>query len=1312
METKMKNSPRHSAKKINNAKSPLASAPDIQQETRFAVVMYGGISLAIYIHGAAQELYHMVRATARDINGVYLIPEGELRSTEPVYRKLGEALRTRFVVDILSGTSAGGINAVFLAKALANQSEMDYIKKFWINEGDIASLLNDVGSLKGLSGISLKKPSPGLLNSQRFYYKLLEAMMQMKTEDKDFHSSFVEELDLNITATDIRGLDLPLFITNSNKIIEPRFRNVFQFYYRPAKRGNPNDGRNDFSRVMDPFLAFAARCTASIPPAFEAMQLADISPILKTAAFKGLYGDIKLDETKWRRIYTDYVNEGDDFALRSFGDGGYLDNKPFSYATESLLRRRADLPVDRRLIYIEPSPQHPEDKPHPSEKPDMIENIRAALSLPREETIREDLEKIQQRNAIIRRINHMLESVSFNVLPPENKKRWESNEDWASFYLMDKKVLQRYGSGYIAYHQLLVESVLENLGTAYTRAIGWNEGGEEAQEIHHWMHLWAETKYATERGEGNPSQNNILYRLDLSFRMRRTHFLNDLLNHILLNIENYFLTERSKAAEKKLSKAEEKGLEKLKYIFATSKKRLNSKKNIVPPDSIPNILWLLRRMKEKLNDTYECMKADALVLRRYGLVNEKSGHNDGLIGKYISLLIDVREDLGQWMKLTKLAGQFIDDGVQGADSLMDLIEEAKKDEKEIARLKRLVSDLPIIGQKKNQMMGLIDNVADKQPVNLLEGLSNVLAYPLGEKNKKGGLLTEVMDKARKKDVEIGLREPDDKSEGERSRKGLEDKWRNELTQHICEAHGYDTKSDTEKRKLEAVIKAEADRCFDILHQVQSCLAYYYSHFDFYDMLTFPITYGTDAGEADVVEVIRISPEDAVRLVDEARDGRKKLAGTQLANFGAFFKKEWRENDMLWGRLDTAEILISEMLKGADETAVRRFERSMLNLYEEKNQKDSATLSEEDKRKLGYELAFQGILEEDLRPSDTSFLYKLLVSEEEEIVQPPIKKIKQKEGKDASKELESKTLTTQESWFSWLKPGRIRDGISSIFAKVKRSDPVAFGKILRAEEKDSHRLLEFFRLGYATDPNFEPQSTLRAANRSILVLSDMLNGLSDKYPLSKPSGYLRLFGQAATAVINFAIPKTWVELAFNYYWVWIVYLVAGVLLWASNGIAKVAVSDPKAVVEVGEAIRKFAFQIFAITVAFHTLIAVMHGWMARNSSRIRMIYVGEVILLIVGLVSGLAVLSQLAILLIGVTLALHLPVKLFPTASNPTIKGIFRTIWYVLTMIFKFAGLAFFVVLIYSGLQQMGILDNAPLIDLFIHWIRSLVSPGE
>ena len=144
--------------------------------------MYGGVSLAIYINGVAQELLDMVRATAtvptpetKDKKDKVWQPlvTGKLPGAMSVYRKLGQYLkisdkkqrqdkllqetiskidpiRTRFVVDVISGTSAGGINGVFLAKALARDQKMTGLKQLWLREGDLGKLLNDKDSMDGV----------------------------------------------------------------------------------------------------------------------------------------------------------------------------------------------------------------------------------------------------------------------------------------------------------------------------------------------------------------------------------------------------------------------------------------------------------------------------------------------------------------------------------------------------------------------------------------------------------------------------------------------------------------------------------------------------------------------------------------------------------------------------------------------------------------------------------------------------------------------------------------------------------------------------------------------------------------------------------------------------------------------------------------------------------------------------------------------------------------------------------------------------------------------------------------------------------
>ena len=134
-----------------------------EQELRLAVVLYGGVSLAIYMYGVAQELFNLVWSTAPsesyadDGERPTTLARGRTQSTDAVYRTLGQLLplesgggdgaggpvRTRFVVDIISGTSAGGINGICLAKALAEEADLRQLKEIWLTEGDIGVLIND-----------------------------------------------------------------------------------------------------------------------------------------------------------------------------------------------------------------------------------------------------------------------------------------------------------------------------------------------------------------------------------------------------------------------------------------------------------------------------------------------------------------------------------------------------------------------------------------------------------------------------------------------------------------------------------------------------------------------------------------------------------------------------------------------------------------------------------------------------------------------------------------------------------------------------------------------------------------------------------------------------------------------------------------------------------------------------------------------------------------------------------------------------------------------------------------------------------------
>jgi hypothetical protein len=87
----------------------------------------------------------------------------------------------------------------------------------------------------------------------------------------------------------------------------------------------------------------------------------------------------------------------------------------------------------------------------------------------------------------------------------------------------------------------------------------------------------------------------------------------------------------------------------------------------------------------------------------------------------------------------------------------------------------------------------------------------------------------------------------------------------------------------------------------------------YVGFPFWDVLVYPIQAMSGVGERDHVEVYRISPRDVGMLVLDKDGKAKKLKGMSLFHFGAFFSREGRESDYLWGRLDGAERLIKLLL---------------------------------------------------------------------------------------------------------------------------------------------------------------------------------------------------------------------------------------------------------------------------------------------------------------------------------------------------------------------------------------------------------------
>ena len=818
-----------------------------EREVRFAVVMYGGVSLAIYINGVAQELLNIVRATAAKAvdSDEPLLSEEELSGATSVYRKLGqyfaiqdkeargknlkqanptkEPIRVRFIVDVISGTSAGGINGVFLAKALARNQGMDGLKKLWLSEGDLGKLLNDKRSIQDLRGFKLKQPQESLLNSQRMYRKLLEALDNMDTArgentsevDKKL-SPLVRELDLFITTTDIDGIPLPIGLSDE-VVYERRYKNVFHFRYAtPEATGSLRD---DFIKDNDPFLAFAARCTSSFPFAFQAMRLSDITEI---ANGYSPYKD-KTSGGDWDKFFSDYLRNGlfdldreargqnatgrlpsdetseqakeqlrASFRDRSFGDGGYLDNKPFSYATSMLSRRYADSAVLRKLLYVEPTPVHPELAVEKRDRPDFAENVRAAvLDLPREETIREDIDRLHERNEILERVAILAKEVDADI--EADSAEPIDDEKFKTQGL--NQMIDHYGVSYGAYHRLKVAELTGVLADLIARAAGHDPASDATTAIRELVSAWRRSEYhplqaADRKGpddRNKKTENEFLLNFDIRYRIRRLGFLNRRINKLI--------------------------------------------------DLDADAANLLEAVRTHASDWPANLTVRELI-DRHGT--------------------DFQNELNRLKK----------------DEVAPALKEARLAEENL-RNHEVGSGKELYDEIRNLQIGWPDLAAilNCDPGAARETKANEILEG-GNRGPTLSMLATIICRGLKQHESVDI-PPATSSPGTSA--------------------------------------------------ARVCLKHYEANFVYYDLVTYPIQYGTGAGEANVVGVFRVSPEDAKNLVDERDSGSDatKLAGRTLMSFGAFLDESWRRNDMLWGRLDGAERIISALLPEKSDRELRK-----------------------------------------------------------------------------------------------------------------------------------------------------------------------------------------------------------------------------------------------------------------------------------------------------------------------------------------------------------------------------------------------------
>lgn len=863
--------------------APAAQTNLYSREVRFGVVMYGGVSLAIYINGVTNELYEMACATPKGPDE----PFG--RRTRDVYRKASWLLhdkdlaarylahqrhpdlvcdpfdasaaappgqRTRFVVDTIAGTSAGGINGLFLAKALANGQEFAPLKRLWIQEGDIDGLLNDRASYEGLEYARTDSPPQSLLNSDRMYVKLVEAFQGMTKASSavDADQALVDEIDLFITTTDIRGAVVPLRLFDK-VVYEKRYKQVYHFQ------------APHFADKYIPFLAFAARCTSSFPFAFEPMSVADAQRLYDARPTGG-----RVDFDEWKPFFTGLSAadiEGDRWRKRAFGDGGYLDNKPFSYVVDALSSRLGGLPMERKLIYVEPSPTNPElERQNYDRKPDAIENALGALfTIPQDETIREDLEAVLKRNRRIERVERIVRQVEIEMDVRDDERdedpfaRIELDKNnkvppWRSRDLRD--MVRYYGAAFLPYRHLRMMTATDHIAERLADWWGVDRQSDRLYALKAMARLWREARYYENREEHkdrSESVNAFLEDYDIKYYLRRASFILRKVHQLRSLVIKFRLAE----ASRDLSDIEEHLRERWEGIEA------------VDPAS--------------LLDALVCL-ADGLGIaidRIRKAIRLQSPGNTADERKELDQVLCLLLGEGTVSELTAEDGATVGATVRVSDDLPTPSPLRTLQENVFKRAQKLFQYA--LGAGRTRLQKLLEG-----DIELMRGVYEKAVHP--------PLPTDLS-------VHALLGKP-----------RLVPKLNQDQREVIIEI------GDVEVLGYEACLNTDEGRA------LRKFLAAYYMRFDEYDQVSFPLYYDTGTGEPSTVEVVRISPEDASSLINERNEQgttarqRHKLAGTALFHFGAFLDAQWRRNDIMWGRLDGCERILATLFPAPDQKSIR------------------------------------------------------------------------------------------------------------------------------------------------------------------------------------------------------------------------------------------------------------------------------------------------------------------------------------------------------------------------------------------------------
>ena len=556
-----------------------------EKELRIALVCFGGISLAIYMHGVTKEILKLVRASSalhaiadRSRRAKAAFFSGDDRSdpeydTEGVYfellREIGRDVEMRVVVDIIAGASAGGINGTMLARALSHDLPMNALRDLWLDNADVTILLapdaragtwskwflkpflwamTRTGSFRAISDLEVRQKLSLFVRSRwfrppldgRVMARLMYEAVVLMGAAKSSRASLLpsgQSLDLFVTLTDYYGYQQLVQIHDPPLIYERDHHHILHFTYRRHSNG---EVESDFGLDNAPGLAFAARATSSFPGAFPPARIVEMNEVVLQRN-----GSWPRRAEFIAKSFPNHLRAGIDPTTVSFLDGSVLNNRPFQEAISAIHGRPAFREIDRRLVYIDPHPV-PAVLPRQHVVPGFFTMLRGALSdIPSSQPVIDELTRVIEFNEQVRRLRAIVDSARPHINQLVGKvvtttfDRPISSEELRAWReQVNSHVARDAGFAYQAYVRLKLASVRAFGAELIVKLRGVPAQSPLSRVVSEIIDAWALHKgivyeraesevleFESQTAEHLPAWVKYLLAFDVKYRVRRMHFL-------------------------------------------------------------------------------------------------------------------------------------------------------------------------------------------------------------------------------------------------------------------------------------------------------------------------------------------------------------------------------------------------------------------------------------------------------------------------------------------------------------------------------------------------------------------------------------------------------------------------------------------------------------------------------------------------------------------------------------------------------------------------------------------------------------------